>query len=234
MSFHHRAEAARRRLEGPGVPDPAQEFDREAVEVGERALDPPTALAGAQSHGDVAREREDRARRVTRGQRAQLVDPAGGAESARVTTTASARPRAETGSRISPRGSMARTGGPPSGGAGRPKGRSASRRTMSTSRASRRCWKPSSRSTTSSPALHESRGSRDAIAVLLVGNVRQHLGEHERLVVGPLVARAVPAAHDAHASSRAPSVRASHAIIGVLPVPPAARLPTQTTGVPTS
>ena len=50
------------------------------------------------------------------------------------------------------------------------------------------------------PGAHESRGGRDAIAVLLVGNVRQHLGEHERLVVGTLVARAVPAAHDAHAS----------------------------------
>ncbi len=125
-----------------------------------------------------------------------------------------------TGSRSSPRGKIRP----------RPNGIKASSRTMSRSRAKRRCWKPSSRTSSSDSSSSTARsGEVDAVGALEVGDVGQVLVEDARLVVVAALPAVAPAQdRDPHPARR--NHRATHSTIGVLPVPPSVRLPTDTTG----
>ena len=110
-----------------------------------------------------------------------------------------ARRNDATGSRSRPRGSSR-----PS-----PNGSSASSRTKSRSRASRRCWNPSS-STRSSDSSSSTaiRARPDPIPILEVGDVRQVLLQHAALVVEPL--RLPVAATQDHHPPAAPAEPAGH------------------------
>ena len=131
------AERCQGAAEALGVADPAERHDRSAREFLDRGRPGPQRRPGRAAR--AAPRPSGAARRGARPRRRIAARSGPATRSARDSTTTPARRSDRTGSRSRPRGNSR-----PS-----PNGSSASSRTMSRSRASRRCWNPSSRTSSS-------------------------------------------------------------------------------------
>ena len=140
--------------------------------------------------------------------------------SARDRSTSPARRSALTGSRSKPRGKSRP----------RPNGSRASSRTRSRSRARRRCWKPSSSTSSSDSSSSTATRASPARSRSWRWGTSGRFSSSTRPSSFRPVLLAVAPAQDRHPHTRARYQRATYSTIGVLPVPPSVRFPTETTG----